>query len=137
MADKISKDRRSYNMSRIRSSNTEIERAVRQWLFNNGIRYRKNLVHLPGKPDIVIQKSKIAIFVNGCFWHGHTDCKISHIPKSSENYWNNKILKTQTRDMENIKKLELLGWKVIIIWECQLKSGSEQIFKNLLDMIKQ
>jgi DNA mismatch endonuclease, patch repair protein len=137
MADKISKDQRSYNMSRIRSSNTEIEKTVRKWLFSNGLRYRKNSVHLPGKPDIVIQKYKIVIFVNGCFWHGHIECKISHIPNSSENYWSNKILKTQTRDIENIKKLESLGWKVIIIWECQLKSDSERILKNLLDQIKQ
>lgn len=136
MVDKISKSRRSENMLRIHSANTEIEIIVRKWLFSNGVRYRKNVKNLPGQPDIVINKIKLIIFVNGCFWHGHINCKISHIPKSSEDYWSNKILATKNRDNENIRKLELLGWKVIIIWECELKNDSEKTLRTLLDLIK-
>jgi len=136
MVDKISKTKRSENMSRIRSANTEIEVTVRKWLFSKGIRYRKNVKNLPGQPDIVIGKSKIIIFVNGCFWHGHSNCQISHLPKSSEEYWNSKILKTKNRDEENIKKLKLIGWEVIIIWECELKKDERKALVSLLELIK-
>ena len=124
MVDKITAEKRSWNMSRIRSSNTKPELAVRtlftrarfpfhsQWTFNK---------KLPGKPDIVLPKYKTIIFVHGCFWHGHENCKISRIPKSRTDWWIAKIGKNQERDMKVGRELKELGWIVLTIWECGTK----------------
>ena len=108
------------NMSRIRSINTKPEEIVRKFLFSNGFRYRKNVKKLPGCPDIVLPKYKTVIFVNGCFWHKH-DCKRFVWPSSNTDYWKAKINRNVERDSISTFLLLSQGWKVIIVWECELK----------------
>lgn len=108
-------------MSRIRSKNTKPEEMVRKYLFSQGFRYRKNDIRLPGKPDIVLPKYKTVIFVNGCFWHKHENCKYFVWPKTNEDFLRAKINANVSRDQENMKLLSELGWNVIVIWECELK----------------
>lgn len=117
------KETRSYNMSCIKGKNTKPEEMVRKFLFSKGFRYRKNDKRLPGSPDIVLPKYKTVIFVNGCFWHGHEGCKYFVWPKSNEEFWKNKIKTNIERDNKKIEQLEELGWKVIIVWECELKQS--------------
>lgn len=125
---------RSYNMSQIRSKNTKPELIVRKFLFKNGFRYRIHSKGLPGKPDIVLPKYKTVIFVNGCFWHGHDKCKYYVKPKTRNKYWLNKIEMNKKRDIENIIKLENEGWRIQIIWECQLKNN-KKILEELVHNI--
>ena len=115
------KETRSYNMSCIKGKNTRPEEIVRKYLFYRGFRYRKNDKRLPGTPDIVLPKYKTVIFVNGCFWHGHKNCKCFVVPKTNTDFWVNKIEANKQRDCRKIDALQELGWKVIIVWECQLK----------------
>lgn len=117
---------RSYNMSRIRSKNTKPEEMVRKYLFAQGFRYRKNDKRLPGKPDIVLPKYKTVIFVNGCFWHMHEGCKYFVWPRNNREFWRNKIEGNAERDKRKKTELELQGWNVITIWECQLKTVVRQ-----------
>lgn len=135
MADVHDKDTRSYNMSMIKGKNTKPEIIVRKFLHGNGLRYRLNDKRLPGKPDIVLTKYKTVIFVNGCFWHGHENCKYFVIPKTRTEWWLEKIAKTKERDLKSKKTLENLGWKVITFWECSTKHNCEQNLRNLLDSI--
>ncbi len=109
-------------MSRIKSSNTKPEEIVRKYLFSKGFRYRKNDKRLPGTPDIVLPKYKTVIFVNGCFWHGHEGCRFFVVPKTNTEFWVNKIEANKQRDSRKTNDLQSLGWKVIVVWECQLKS---------------
>ena len=120
------KKTRSYNMSRIKSKDTKPEEIVRKYLFAHGFRYRKNDKRLPGTPDIVLPKYKTVIFVNGCFWHGHKQCRYFVIPKSNTKFWVDKINKNIDRDATNIYKLILLGWNVITVWECELKKDKRE-----------
>lgn len=126
MIDKLTSAQRSYNMSRIRSKDTQPEETVRKFLFSQGFRYRKNYCKLPGKPDIVLPKYRTCIFVNGCFWHGHEGCKYFVWPKSNVEFWKSKIERNIERDHKVKSDLENAGWKVIIIWECQLKKDKFQ-----------
>jgi DNA mismatch endonuclease, patch repair protein len=121
VTDVHSKKTRSYNMSRIKSKDTKPELLVRQYLFKQGFRYRLHDRKLPGKPDIVLKKYKTAIFVHGCFWHGHEGCRYYVIPKTRTEWWQNKIEGNRSRDIKNIKALQEAGWKVISIFECELK----------------
>lgn len=131
MTDRITKEQRSKNMSHIRSKDTSIELKVRKYLFSLGYRYRVNYKKLPGKPDIVFTKKKIAIFIHGCYWHGHNcNSRYAHISKSNTNYWNTKIQRNQERDKRNIEQLEKDGWKVIVLWECEIKENFEFIIKE-------
>lgn len=107
-------------MSHIRSKNTKPEETVRKYLFSKGLRYRKNVKTLPGCPDIVLPKYKTVIFVNGCFWHKH-DCGRFVWPKSNREYWEKKLQRNIERDTSNYAELSNLGWRVLIIWECELK----------------
>ena len=118
-------------MSRIRSKDTRPELAVRRALYSQGVRYRVHVADLPGKPDIAIKKHKLVIEVKGCFWHGHMNCLDGHIPKTNSNFWKNKITKNQERDEKNKEKLELLGYSVHYIWECEVKQQ-----RNLNNFIK-
>lgn len=122
MADNHSKEVRSINMSHIRSTNSKPEEIVRKYLFAEGFRYRKNVKKLPGCPDIVLPKYKTVIFVNGCFWHKH-DCPRFVWPSSNQDYWRPKILRNIERDNQSRRELETLGWKVITVWECELKKN--------------
>lgn len=105
----------------LKSRDTKPELLVRKFLFSRGLRYRVNVSKLPGKPDIVLPKYKIVIFVNGCFWHGHAGCKYATIPKSNTEFWQTKINRNKTRDDEVEKMLLSQGWHVIRVWECDLK----------------
>ncbi|MGN0631249.1 MAG: very short patch repair endonuclease [Ruminococcus sp.] len=131
MADNHSKEVRSMNMSHIRSINSKPEEIVRKYLFSKGLRYRKNVRTMPGKPDIVLRKYKTVIFVNGCFWHKH-DCGRFVMPSSNTEYWTKKIYGNVERDKANIAQLEAQGWRVLTIWECQLKKKNAEINLNNL-----
>ena len=120
MADNHSKEVRSMNMSHIRSKNSKPEELVRKYLFSKGFRYRKNVKTLPGCPDIVLPKYKTVIFVNGCFWHKH-DCPRFVWPSSNVDYCRPKIMGNVERDKQNADELQKLGWKVLVVWECELK----------------
>lgn len=136
VADNHTKEQRSYNMSRIRSKNNAPEEKVRKFLFSKGFRYRKNDKNLPGCPDIVLPKYKTVIFVNGCFWHKH-NCKRFVWPSSNEEYWKKKILRNVERDEINIKELKELGWKVLVVWECELKKAIiDKRLETLVDEIR-
>ena len=113
-------------MSSIKSKDTKPEIIVRKFLHLSGFRYRLHDKKLIGKPDIKLTKYKTVIFVNGCFWHGHKDCKIYALPKSNISFWRDKFKKNIQRDSENISALKNLGWKVIVLWECELK-GKKRI----------
>lgn len=121
--DNRSKEVRSKNMSHIRSKNTKPEELVRKHLFSKGFRYRKNVKALPGCPDIVLPKYKTVIFVNGCFWHKH-DCPRFVWPSSNQDYWIPKITANVNRDKRNHSLLRSNGWKVIVVWECELKKAN-------------
>jgi DNA mismatch endonuclease (patch repair protein) len=123
-------------MSRVRQANTDLELLVSKFLFNKGFRYRKNDKRLPGSPDIVLPKYRIAIFVHGCFWHGHRGCKASRLPKTRNKTWTDKISQNIKRDRRFIRQLKKIGWNVIIVWGCELKNKDKKI-KRLEDLIKE
>lgn len=112
-------------MSRIRAKNTKPEMLVRSLLHKQGYRFRLHQHNLPGKPDICLPKYKTVIFVHGCFWHAHENCKRSNIPKSNTDYWIPKIMRNVERDLMHRKSLKNMEWKVIVIWECELKNLEE------------
>lgn len=129
MSDRLSPEQRHRCMSHIRSRNTKPELKVRQWLWNHGYRYRLCVKGVPGKPDIVMRKYRTAIFVNGCFWHGHgvdfpaaTNSPCCKIPQTNREFWVDKIKRNQQRDQQNYQTLQDNGWQVIVVWECQLKA---------------
>lgn len=119
--DHLTPERRSENMRRILGKDTQPERVVRRLLTELRCRYRLHRRSLPGNPDIVLPQYRLAIFVHGCFWHGHT-CKDGHRPKSNRGYWNQKLARNQQRDRKNYRKLRLLGWKRLIVWSCRLEN---------------
>lgn len=121
MADVHSPEVRSYNMSRIRSADTKPELLLRKLLFANGFRYRLHDRTLPGKPDIVLKKYSTVIFMHGCFWHGHEGCKYFKIPATRTEWWSNKIARNVSSDELSRQKLAALGWKVIVVWQCELR----------------
>lgn len=134
--DNHTKSQRSYNMSRIRSTNSKPEEIVRKYLFSQGFRYRKNDKRYPGKPDIVLPKYKTVIFVHGCFWHMH-DCGRFVWPSSNVEYWEKKIHGNINRDKEHTEKLQAEGWKVLTVWECELKKKNrDQTLIRLVSEIK-
>jgi DNA mismatch endonuclease, patch repair protein len=137
MSDKFSPATRSYIMSKIHSSNTKPEILVRSFLHQNGFRFRKNVKSLPGTPDIVISKLRTIIFVNGCFWHGHVNCKEFRPSKTRTNYWEAKISRNIIRDKESIEKLQHMGWNVLVLWECQLTPPKKRkaTLNTLLDIL--
>lgn len=121
MVDVHDKKTRSYNMSQIKSKDTKPELLVRKFLFANGFRYKLHDKKLPGKPDIVFPKLKTVIFVHGCFWHGHKGCKYFVMPKTRTKWWTEKILGNIRNDVKKKKEIIKLGWKIIVIFECELK----------------
>lgn len=122
MADIKTAEARSYNMSRIRSFGTKPEEKVRKYLFSKGYRYRKNDKRYPGKPDIVLPKYKTVVFINGCFWHRHENCKIASTPKDNADFWQKKFDANVMRDQRNENQLRADGWNVIVVWECEVKT---------------
>jgi DNA mismatch endonuclease (patch repair protein) len=121
MADVHNPAQRSFNMSQIRCKNTTPEKIVRSFLFRHGFRFRINSSKLPGKPDIVLPKHKTVVLIHGCFWHGHEGCRYYVEPKSNSLFWRNKISGNKERDIRNEQKLKEDGWKVLVVWECELK----------------
>ena len=138
MSDIFSLQKRSAIMSKIGGKNTKPEILVRKFLFSKGFRYRINVKTLPGKPDIVLPKYKTVIFINGCFWHGH-NCKKGKLPSSNIDFWKEKISNNKSRDDKNSDLLVKLGWKVIIIWQCEISKIDNRIkiLNKLLEDIKQ
>ena len=120
MPDVLTPAQRHRCMSHIRSKATKPEIMVRKWLWAHGYRYRLNVKSVPGKPDIVMRKYRTAVFVNGCFWHGHEGCGKFVMPKSNTDFWQAKIERNRTRDTRNYEELMQAGWQVIVIWECNL-----------------
>lgn len=119
--DTVSKSQRSINMSHIKGKDTSIELKVRKYLFKLGYRYRLHDRNLSGRPDIVLRKYKTVIFINGCFWHRHQNCKYATMPKSNIEYWQHKFERNVKNDKRNQKTLLEDGWNVIVLWECELK----------------
>lgn len=124
MPDNHTLVQRHLNMAAIHSASTKPELKLRHALWYLGFRYRINDKRLPGRPDIVLPKYRTAVFVHGCFWHGHKDCKYYTVPKSNTDFWVAKVARNQARDQEVWRKLEAKGWFVVIVWECQLKKAN-------------
>ena len=120
MPDPLTPQQRHKCMSHIRSKNTKPEVMLRRELFSSGYRYRLNVKKLPGTPDIVLSKYRTCIFVNGCFWHGHKGCPKFVMPKTNAEFWRTKIETNRERDLRDYQQLESLGWRVIVVWECEL-----------------
>ena len=148
MTDTMNPAQRHYCMSQIRSRNTKPELKVRQWLWHHGYRYRLNVKSVPGKPDIVMRKYHTAIFVNGCFWHGHgltpnpspngeggfENSECCRIPETNREFWINKIRRNQERDLRNYQVLRENGWQVLVIWECELKPKHMEETMNRVEL---
>lgn len=133
MTDIMTKQQRHTCMSRIHSKDTKPELKVRQWLWNHGYRYRLNVKGVPGKPDIVMRRYRTAIFVNGCFWHGHEGCEKFKMPKSNVEFWKTKIHRNQERDELNYHVLKENGWQVLVLWECELAT---KLFENTMQQVE-
>lgn len=132
MADVHDPETRSYNMSRIKGKNTKPEMLVRRFLYSKGFRYKLHDKTLPGKPDIVLPKYKTVIFIHGCFWHGHEGCRFFVVPKSRTEFWLTKIHRNKELDAKYNQLLKAAGWKIIEVWECELKEDAEAVFTKLL-----
>ena len=154
MADRLTPEQRHRCMSRIRAKDTRPELWVRKYLYAHGVRYRLHVKRLPGTPDIVIRRLRTVILVNGCFWHGHNTaplpfpvederggvhCKYFVMPRSRTDFWTNKIERNRARDLEERQALQLLGWNVIVIWECQLSNAAvrQQTLMSLIRTLSQ
>ena len=145
MSDHLTPQQRHKCMSHIHSKATKPEMEVRRWLWAHGYRYRLNVKSVPGKPDIVMRKYRTAIFVNGCFWHGHEVCSKFVMPKSNTDFWKTKIEYNRARDQKNYDILNQAGWQVIVIWQCNLtkdrldptmQSVAVALNRNLLKTLK-
>ena len=126
MADIMTPEQRSRCMAAIKGKDTKPEMIVRKYLFSRGLRFRVQVRKLPGTPDIVLPKYKTAIFINGCFWHGHEGCKYFRLPKSNVDFWREKIERNIERDRESMQALLDLRWKVIRVWECELRNKANR-----------
>jgi DNA mismatch endonuclease (patch repair protein) len=125
VADIFSKDKRSDIMKSIKGKNTKIENITAEWLHFQGFEFTMYDKELPGKPDFVLPKYKTVIFTHGCFWHGHENCKASELPATNREFWEEKIGKNKERDERNRTELEKAGWKVLTVWQCELRNASE------------
>jgi len=121
------KKKRSEVMAKVKNKDTKPELYVRKFLFSRGFRYRKNVDKMPGCPDIVLPRYKTVIFINGCFWHGHS--VDGRIPLSNMDFWTKKIEKNRERDEKNTEELKKLGWNVIVVWECELSTREKRVMK--------
>lgn len=133
MTDTMSASQRHHCMSCIHSSATKPEIKVRHWLWSHGYRYRLNVKGVPGKPDIVMRRYRTAIFVNGCFWHGHEGCDKYRIPKTNVEFWETKIKRNRERDRQNYQILKDNGWQVLVLWECQL---AKKLFETTMQEVE-
>ena len=132
--DTLTPERRSWNMSRIRSSDTTPERLVRSLLHRMGYRFRLQRKDLPGRPDIVLPRYRTVVLVHGCYWHRHPNCRLAYTPKSNQEFWETKFAENVSRDSRQCEELGAMGWRVIIVWECEtkeLQSLSERLLQGL------
>lgn len=136
MTDIFTKEARSRIMSKIGGKGSVIEMRVRRLLFSLGYRYRLHVAKLPGKPDIVFPGRRKAIFVHGCFWHGHDGCNRAKIPAQNEDFWRKKIAGNVARDQEVLKKLNEIGWRVLVIWGCEVRCDTSALKLKLIDFLK-
>ena len=135
MTDLLSPEKRSWNMSKIHGTDTSIEIKVRKYLFSKGFRFRKNDKRFAGKPDIVLPKYKTVIFIHGCFWHRHPNCKDATTPKTRTDFWQAKFNKNIENDAKNVKALTDDGWKVIILWECEINKDFDNLMNKTVEQI--
>ena len=137
MADVMTPEQRSRCMAAIQGKNTKLEMIVRRCLFSPGLRFRVQVRKLPENPDIALPKYRTVIFVNGYFWHGHEGCRYFRLPKSNIEFWEQKIKNNVARDVRNENELKSLGWRVIRVWECDIKrvAGREEHLQDLYDTI--
>lgn len=133
----ISKMKRSFIMSCIRSKDTKPEKIVRSALFKEGFRFRLHSKKLPGKPDIILPRFKTVIFIHGCFWHQHKNCKGGKQPQKNIEYWLPKLLRNEKRDIENESALSNLKWKVFVIWECEIRNNFQEVMSKLVSHLGQ
>ena len=131
-----SKRKRSEVMGRIKGKNTKPEMILRSQLFKRGFRFRVNKKDLPGKPDIVLPKYRTAIFVHGCFWHYHKDCREGRIPSSNTKFWKEKLERNIAKDEKNVEALKIKGWNVVVVWECEIENRLEKTLKYLIKKIE-
>lgn len=129
VTDTLSKAARSRNMANIRGKNTGPERTVRSLLHRAGYRFRLNVSTLPGKPDIVLPRHRAVVFVHGCFWHRHKGCKGATTPKSHRKFWTEKFTRNVANDKKHLRQLRRLGWRVCIVWECQLRRPEQVLIR--------
>jgi DNA mismatch endonuclease (patch repair protein) len=134
MADVVDPATRSRMMAGIKGKNTKPELLVRKYLHGRGLRYRLHAHELPGKPDLVLPKYRAVVFVHGCFWHQHIGCKYASKPQTRTEFWNHKLSENVKRDSYQIAALEGLGWRVFVVWECELQEGSSRLETLLLDI---
>lgn len=127
MVDVVDKATRSRMMSGIKGKNTKPELIVRRYLHGRGLRYRLHASKLPGKPDIVLPKHRVVVFVHGCFWHQHSGCRYATMPGSRAEFWQNKLAQNVARDQYQINALTDLGWRVLVVWECELRGHNARL----------
>ena len=137
LADSLSKEKRSWNMSQIHGKDTSIEVKVRKYLFHSGFRYHKNYSKLPGKPDIVLPKYRCVVFIHGCFWHRHPGCKYATTPSTNAEYWTKKFSRNIENDNKHSQELTSQGWKVLIVWECDIRNRFSASMDELEKAIRQ
>lgn len=136
MADRLTKEHRSWNMSRIRGRDTGPERSLRSMLHRAGYRFRLHDKRLPGRPDIVLHKYKTAIFVHGCFWHRHAGCRNATTPSSRTDFWQKKFAETVERDIRKATELSESGWRVISVWECDLEKRPAETLSKIVKKLR-
>lgn len=134
MTDTLTKEHRSWNMSRIKGTNTNPEKVVRSLLHGLKYRFRLHGKNLPGRPDIVLPKYRTVILVHGCFWHRHQNCKFAYTPKSRIEFWQKKFEENQLRDKRIKQQLRKLGWRVIVVWECEIKQ-EQKLSRRLMKLL--
>lgn len=137
MADVMTPEERSRCMAAIKGKDTKPEMIIRRYLFSRGLRFRIHVRKLPGSPDMVLRKYKTVIFIDGCFWHGHDGCRYYRLPKSNIEFWSNKIGRNKERDAHNEAELKSLGWRVLRVWECDIRTvaGREEFLNDLYERI--
>jgi DNA mismatch endonuclease, patch repair protein len=136
MVDRLTKERRSWNMSRIRGQDTGPEKRLRSLLHRAGFRYRLHAKDLPGKPDIVLPRYSTAVFVHGCFWHRHPGCPNCTTPSTRRQFWEKKFIGNVERDVRNVQRLKNEGWKVLTVWECELKKNEARAAERVIARIR-
>lgn len=135
MADRITKERRSWNMSRIKSRDTKCELQLRSKLHQAGYRFRVHSAVLPGRPDIVLARFRTAVFVHGCFWHRHEGCRKAANPKSNVAFWQEKFRGTVARDQRNQERLAAIGWQTIVVWECEIHDDLPGVMERVQEQL--